>query len=305
MTPRIVSLLPSATEIVCALGLQNAIVGRSHECDFPASIEQLPVCTAPKAGGRDTRSIHASISAILREDISVYSVDGDRLRTLRPTHIVTQVQCEVCAASLRDVETAIADWSGAEPPSIVALNPQSLDDVFQDILRTASALGSAGAGQQIVQRMAARMDAVAAQAARLGIRPRVALIEWMEPLMTAGNWMPELVDIAGGSNVLSEAGKHSPWITWEELVGADPDIIIVMPCGFRIADSLRDWHLLAAQPCWRNLRAVRDCKVFVADGNQYFNRPGPRLAESAEILAEIIHGFPFGYEGKAWRRCDS
>lgn len=299
MTPRIVSLLPSATEIVCALGLQNAIVGRSHECDFPAAIERLPVCTAPKAGGRDTRAIHASISAILREDISVYSVDGDRLRALRPTHIVTQVQCDVCAASLRDVEAAIADWSGLEPPNIVALNPQSLDDVFQDILRTAAALDNAVAGKEIVQRMKDRMDLVSARTANRN-KPRVALIEWMEPLMVAGNWMPELVTIAGGSNVISEARKHSPWTTWQELEAADPDVIIVMPCGFRIADSLRDWHLLAHQ----NLRAAREGNVFVADGNQYFNRPGPRLAESAEILAEIIHGFPFGFEGKAWRRCD-
>ncbi len=303
MRRRIVSLLPSATEIVCALGLQDAMVGRSHECDFPTGIESLPVCTEPKAGGWDTRSIHAGIEAIVQNDISVYAVDGDRLRELRPTHIVTQVQCEVCAASLRDVEAAIADWNGSDAPHIVALNPQSLADVFDDIRHTASALGCAPSGERIVQRMQTRMDAVAMTVSQREARPRVALIEWMEPLMAAGNWMPTLVDIAGGTNVIGEAGKHSRWLTWEEFSAADPEVIIVLPCGFGIADSLRDWHLLAGNPLWPALRAVRDRQVFVADGNQYFNRPGPRLAESTEILAEIIHGFPMGFEGVAWRRC--
>ncbi len=283
MIPRIVSLLPSATEIVCALGFQDALVGRSHECDFPRGVERLPVCTAPKVGGADTRAIHASVSAILQDDISVYRVDSDLLRELQPTHIVTQIQCEVCAVSLRDVEAAIADWTGIAP-KLIPLNPQSLDDVFDDIRRTAAALGTDG--QSLVSAMRSKMQAIATSSPVQ--KPRVVIIEWIEPLMVAGNWMPALVAMAGGTDVLGDDGQPSSWITWDDLEGADPDIIIVAPCGFRIEDSQRDLHLLSSNPTWRSLRAVRDENVFVVDGNQFFNRPGPRLVESLEILAGIV-----------------
>jgi iron complex transport system substrate-binding protein len=286
VSARILSLLPSATEIVCALGFGRALVGRSHECDFPAGVERLPVCTAPKVGGADTRAIHESVSAVLQTHLSVYSVDAAVMRELRPTHIITQVQCEVCTVSLRDVEAAIADWSGIASPRIVALNPQSLDDVFDDIRRTARALSVDG--EALVRGMRARMDAIAGDAAAREPKPRVAIIEWLEPLMTAGNWMPELVRMAGGINLFGEAGKHSPWMTWEELCAADPHLIVVCPCGFRIDDSLRDWHYLEDRAEWRSLRAVREGQVVVADGNQYFNRPGPRLVDSLQILAEVI-----------------
>lgn len=283
MTPRIVSLLPSATEIVCALGFQGALVGRSHECDFPKGVERLPVCTAPKVGGADTRAIHASVSAILQDDISVYRVDSDLLRKLQPTHIVTQIQCEVCAVSLKDVEAAIADWTGIAP-KLIPLNPQSLDDVFDDIRRTAAALGTDG--QSLVNAMRSKIQAIAAfQHAQ---KPRVVIIEWIEPLMVAGNWMPALVAMAGGIDVLGADGQPSAWITWDDLVAADPDILIVAPCGFRIEDSQRDLHLLSSNPKWSSLRAVRNENVFIVDGNQFFNRPGPRLVESLEILAEIV-----------------
>jgi len=283
VTPRIVSLLPSATEIVCALGFQGALVGRSHECDFPKGVERLPVCTAPKVGGADTRAIHASVSAILQDDISVYRVDSDLLRKLQPTHIVTQVQCEVCAVSLKDVEAAIADWTGIAP-KLIPLNPQSLDDVFDDIRRTAAALGTDG--QSLVNAMRSKIQAIAAfQHAQ---KPRVVIIEWIEPLMVAGNWMPALVAMAGGIDVLGADGQPSAWITWDDLVAADPDILIVAPCGFRIEDSQRDLHLLSSNPKWSSLRAVRNENVFIVDGNQFFNRPGPRLVESLEILAEIV-----------------
>ena len=281
---RIVSLLPSATEIVCALGFQSALVGRSHECDFPAGVERLPVCTAPKVGGRDSREIHASVSAILEQDISVYRVDADLLRQLQPTHVVTQIQCDVCAVSLRDVEAAIANWTGMDAPRLVALNPQSLDDVFDDIRRTGAAIGADG--EALVCAMRSRMQAIASAAPSR--RPRVAVIEWIEPLMAAGNWMPTLVAMAGGIDVLGKEGQHSEWITWNDLAGADPDLIIVAPCGFRIEDSERDLHFLTANPLWQSLRAVRSQQVFIVDGNQYCNRPGPRLVESLEILAGIV-----------------
>jgi iron complex transport system substrate-binding protein len=282
--PRIVSLLPSATEIVCALGFEEALVGRSHECDFPRGIERLPVCTEAKVRGSDTRAIHSSVSAILQQDISVYRVDAEVLRELQPTHIVTQIQCEVCAVSLRDVEAAMANWIGTAP-QLIALNPQSLNDVFDDIRRTATALGADG--DSLVGSMRSKMDAIASSAPTTR-KPRMVIIEWIEPLMAAGNWMPALVAMAGAIDPLGSAGQHSAWITWDDLVRADPDIIVIAPCGFRIEDSQRDLHLLTEDERWQSLRAVRAERVFIADGNQFFNRPGPRLVESLQILAEIV-----------------
>jgi iron complex transport system substrate-binding protein len=241
----------------------------------------------------------------LQNDISVYRVDADLLHQLSPTHIVTQIQCEVCAVSLRDVEAAVAGWANG-PPLLVALNPQSLDYIFDDIRRTANALESATAGEALIETMRARINEIALATARCAEKPRVATVEWLEPLMPAGNWLPTLVDMAGGVNLLGEAGKHSSWITWSALVEADPDVILVFPCGFRMADIKRDWHVLTSHPLWPSLRAVRDHRVYACDGNQYFNRPGPRVVETLEILAEILHPdtFQFGHEGAAWQRCD-
>ena len=280
---RIISLLPSATEIVCALGFGDALVGRSHECDFPIGVERLPVCTAPKVGGADSRAIHASVSAILQNDISVYRVDSDLLRSLRPTHVVTQIQCEVCAVSLRDVEEALAGWTGAAP-RLIPLNPQSLENVFDDIRRTGAAIGADG--DSLAGAMRAKMQSIASSAGAR--KPRVVIIEWIEPLMAGGNWMPTLVSMAGGVDPLGAEDRPSAWITWDDLVQADPDIIVVAPCGFRVEDSQRDFHLLESHPEWQSLRAVRNGRVFIVDGNQYFNRPGPRLVESLEILADIV-----------------
>ena len=280
MMPRIVSLLPSATELVCALGFEEALVGRSHECDFPCGIERLPVCTEPKVRGGDTRAIHSSVSAILQQDISVYRVDTEVLRELQPTHIVTQIQCEVCAVSLRDVEAAMANWIGTAP-QLIALNPQSLDDVFDDIRRVGAALG--GDGEDLVRSLCSRMRTVTNPKP-----PRMVMIEWIEPLMIGGNWMPTLIEMAGGIDALGRPGEPSFWITWDDLVRADPDIVVIAPCGFRIEDSQRDLHLLTEDARWQSLRAVRMERVFIADGNQFFNRPGPRLVESLQILADIV-----------------
>ena len=298
MTPRIVSLLPSATEIVCSLGMQDALVGRSHECDFPAGIGALPVLTAPKVRtAGSSQEIHDSVESVLREDVSVYHVDAVLLRDLRPTHVVTQVQCDVCAVSLRDVENAFADWTDARAPRIVALNPSTLEDVYADIRRTACALEDPGAGERLVAEMRRRISDVESRSRALG-RPRVAAIEWMSPLMVAGNWMPELIEAAGGTSVLASAGRHSPWTPWPALQEADPDVILLLPCGFSMDRTGSDLPLLEAQPEWQSLRAVREGSVFITDGNQFFNRPGPRLADSVEIIAEILHPdvFAFGHE---------
>jgi iron complex transport system substrate-binding protein len=298
---RVVSLIASATEIVCALGRREWLLGRSHECDYPPSVAGLPALTAPKLDvhGR-SGDIDRQVKALLRDGLSVYRVDVDALRRIDPDVIVTQDQCEVCAASLADVEAALCDWTGRDV-EIVSLRPDSLADAWRDIGRVAAALGCPDEGAALVASLEARMRRVAERCAGLP-KPTVACIEWIEPLMAAGNWMPELVDMAGGVNLFGEAGRHSPWMTWDELCAADPDVIVVLPCGFDMPRVLQEMPALAARPGWRTLRAVRDSRVCVTDGNQYFNRPGPRLAESLEILAEILHPgrLDLGHRGTGW-----
>lgn len=305
MTPRVVSLLPSATEIVCSLGFEEALVGRSHECDFPAGVRELPVCTAAKVQPHaPSAEIHAAVQDILRNDVSVYEVDSELIRRLAPTHIVTQIQCEVCAVSVRDVEAALGDWIGSDAPRIVPLNPGSLDDVFHDIRRTADALGRAAAGDALVQSMGESIEEIARVAQTAEDKPRVATIEWLSPLMSAGNWMPELVERAGGVNLFGESGRHSGSLQWETLREADPEVLLIFPCGFSIAQTLRDMDKLTERAGWPDLRAVRTGDVFIMDGNHFFNRPGPRLVDSLRIIAEILHPdrFSFGHQNQAWVR---
>ncbi len=301
---RVVSLIASSTEMVCALGFEDRLVGRSHECDFPDSVKRLPVCTEPKIPTHGTSyEIDQRIKAILQEGLSVYRVHAEALKQLRPDVIITQTQCEVCAVSLRDVKEAVCDWLGSRP-EIVSLAPNALADVWADIGRVASAMGAPQRGDKLVLGLQQRMAGIAAKARALPEKPTVACLEWIDPLMAAGNWMPELVEMAGGVNLFGEAGRHSPWMTWEELREKDPEVIVVPPCGFDMARSRRDMPALTGRPGWTQLKAVRNKRVFLADGNQYFNRPGPRLAESLEILAELFHPsvFRFGHEGAAWQQ---
>jgi iron complex transport system substrate-binding protein len=301
---RIVSLIASATEIICALGCKEQLVGRSHECDFPPSVRELPVCTETKFNVEGTSyQIDQRVKAILQESLSVYRVDAEKLRSLAPDVIVTQAQCEVCAVSLREVERVVCQWLQA-CPKIVSLMPNALADVWADIERVADALGIPDQGARLVGRMRERMRPIGDMARVVCDKPTVACIEWIEPLMAAGNWMPELVEMAGGVNLFGAAGQHSPWMTWDDLCRADPDVVVVAPCGFDIERSRRDLAALTGQPQWPRVKAVRNRRVFLADGNQYFNRPGPRLVDSLEILAEILHPdvFSLGHEGSGWQR---
>ena len=304
MKHRIVSLIASATEIVCALGFEGRLVGRSHECDHPPSVARLPVCSASKveveAGGR---AIDGQVRAIVADGLSVYRVDAAVLDRLAPTVVVTQTQCEVCAVSLKDVEAAVRELVGSRP-RVVSLEPMSLPDIWSDIRTVASALGARERGEALVDRLAAGLDAVQARAAAAGTRPSIGCIEWIDPLMAAGNWVPELVERAGGADVLGRAGEHSGGLSIEALAAADPDVIAVMPCGWDIERSRREMPPLASHPVWPRLSAVRNGRVFMTDGNQYFNRPGPRVVESAEILADILHPehCDFGHRGRGWTR---
>lgn len=293
--PRIVSMISSATEIVHALGALPWMVGRSHECDFPDEVLPLPVCTAPRfAVDGDSREIDCLVKQTLAESISVYQVFDEVLERLQPTHILTQIQCEVCAVSLRDVERSIASRL-ASRPRVVSLQPFSLADVWDDFDRVAQSLEIELQGKRVVAKLQARMHAISISAQAAGARPRIACIEWIEPLMPVANWMPELIQMAGGRNVA--------WTTWDELVASDPDVILVMPCGFDIERAAREMHWLTDRPGWRDLRPVRNHRVYVADGNQYFNRPGPRLVESLQILAEVLHPQTFRpcLQGPGWR----
>ncbi len=299
---RIVSLIPSSTEIVCALGRESQLVGRSHECDFPEAVKQLPVCTEPKFNPEGSSyEIDRRVRAILHQALSVYRVHADVLKELRPDVVITQAQCEVCAVSLREVEEAVGEWVGSRP-QIVSLEPRTLSDVWAGIVRVAEALGVPERGTELVKNLKQRVFAIPAMARTLPPGPTVACIEWIDPLMAAGNWMPELVEMAGGINLFGEAGKHSPWMAWEELVQKDPNVIVVLPCGFDIKRTREEMPALTRRPGWSRLRAVQTGRVYVSDGNQYFNRPGPRLVESLEILAEVLHPavFRFGHEGTGW-----
>ena len=302
--PRIISLIASATEIVSALGFEDSMVGRSHECDFPPSVEGLPVCSSSKVDvDGSSRAIDDQVRSIVAEALSVYRVDGRLLDELAPTVIVTQTQCEVCAVSLKDVERAVCELVSSAP-RIVSLAPMDLGDVFDDIRTVAAALGRPERVERLNAELAERLDAIRERSSRLAERPTIACIEWIDPLMHAENWVPALVEIAGGRVMLGEAGRHSGYFEFEQMMEADPDVIAVMPCGFDIPRTAAEMAPLAAYPGWADLSAVRNGRVFLTDGNQYFNRPGPRVVESAEILAELLHPgvFDFGHRGSGWTK---
>ncbi len=301
---RIVSLLPSATEIVSAVGRRDALVGRSHECDFPAGVEALPVCTRPRVKlDGSSLEIDRKVKEIVRQVLSVYEVLDETLERVSPEVIVTQNQCEVCAVSLPEVEAAVRDRIGRDA-DIVSLTAESTAAVYDDIRRVAGALGAVEAGARVVDRMQGRFAEVSRRAAELDDRPRVACIEWADPLMAAGNWIPEFVEAAGGENLFGEAGEHSAWLDWDALTEADPDAIVLMPCGYDLGRTREEAELLSRDVRWRSLRAVREGRTYAADGNAYFNRPGPRLADSLEMMAEMLHPerFSFGHEGSGWMR---
>jgi iron complex transport system substrate-binding protein len=299
---KIISLLPAATEIVCALGLNDRLVGRSHECDFPAMVSSLPVCChADLPEGLSSSAIDKKVKSLLTDALSIYTVDREMIQALSPDFVITQAQCEVCAVSVTEVEQALAGLLD-KAAKIISLQPNRLADIFDNILEIANELEVPEKGEQLVEELQERIGIIRHKLKFIEVKPTVACIEWLDPLMISGNWVPGLVAVAGGVPVLVEEGNHSQFVQWIDIQLADPDVIIVMPCGFSIERTLREMDVLLQLPGFADLKAVKSKRLYVADGNQYFNRPGPRIVDSIEILAEILQPkqFFFGYEGNGW-----
>ena len=297
--PRIAALVPSATEIVAALGHAGSIVARSHECDWPPEVARAPACTRARIdASKPSGAIHEAVGKLLAAALSLYDLDTDILRAARPSHIVTQDQCDVCAVGLPEVEAAAAEFLEA-PVQIVSLAPMRLGDVWDDVARVGEAIGVDAA--PVRAGLLSRVAAIAERTKPLTPK-RVLTVEWSDPPMTAGNWVPELVALAGGIDTLGADGSHSPRITVDAVAAADPDAIVLMPCGYDLPRTVEDGRALLADPAWGRLRAARAGAVYATDGNAFFNRPGPRLVESLEILAEILHPahFAFGHQGTGW-----
>jgi len=285
---RIVSLLPSTTEIVAALGMQSHLVGRSHECDYPEGITSLPACTEPKFQPDGTSyDIDQRVKALLQEGLSVYRVDEEQLAALNPDLIITQDHCEVCAASVDEVKKAVHSQLGGHV-EVLSVSPTDLSSVVSSIRTIASAMGAEAEAEELTAQMKSELQQIQDNVSELNW-PSVLAIEWMEPLMSAGNWVPQLIQLAGGQPLASEAGEHSPWLEWKQVQQLNPQIITVMPCGYTLEQTLSEISVLTNRPGWSELRAVQNKQVYLLDGHHYFNRPGPRLVDSTHILAEILH----------------
>ncbi|WP_437673512.1 ABC transporter substrate-binding protein [Sorangium sp. So ce131] len=299
---RIASLLPSATEIVCALGARGDLVGISHECDFPEGLSGVPVLTRPRLRpARSSREIDAAVRDVLRDALAVYDIDLDALREARPDVIVTQDLCDVCAVSLDDVRAAVARLARRDV-RLVNLRPVRLDDIWADVRRVAEGIGRPAEGDALAERLRARAAAVAARAAAAPDRPRVLAVEWLDPVMIGGVWMPELIALAGGEPLVTRPGDHAPTLSPDDLAALDPDVVLIKPCGFPLERTLAEIDLLPRVLPWSSYRAAAQGRVFLADGNAFFNRPGPRIVESLEILAACVHPGLFAGERRAHAR---
>jgi len=287
---RIVSLLAAGTEILYALGLGDRVVGVSHECDFPEQVRAKPrvtktlvIAAAPSA------TIDVQVRNASAAGEPLYRIDVDKLQELRPELIVTQAQCDVCAVDVNDVMRLVEGDAELRDAKVVALNPTTLEGIFQDILVVARQAGVPAEGRQLVDHLRTRVESIRSQSSRADDRPRVVTLEWIDPPMVAANWMPELVAIAGGRCDLTTPGAKSAYTRWEDVRAFDPEVVVVMPCGFDLPRAVSESRILTRYPGWHDLTAVRDRRVFAVDGNAYFNRSGPRIVDSLEILARLIH----------------
>jgi len=292
---RICSLVPGATEVVAALGLQRDLVGISHECDYPPDLTQTPVMVRPRVESHRLSSaqIDEQVGSLLAEGTGLYELDESRLLAAQPDLIIAQDLCDVCAVTPSQLDRVIRTLSPA--PRMVTLNPQRLDDILEDIMVLGRALEREGTGRRFVAELHGRLDAVRANVASETVRPRVACLEWLSPLYTAGHWVPDMVDAAGGLDVLGTAGAASRKLDWETLSASAPEVIVLMPCGFTVARTRTELTAVTQHRRWADLPAVRRGAVYLVDALSYFSRPGPRLIDGVEQLAAIFHPARFGH----------
>jgi iron complex transport system substrate-binding protein len=288
VTVRIVSLLPSATDIVASLGLTDQLVGRTHECDWPPDVEHVPVMTsdALRTHEMTSREIHDAIGGAVHSGSSIYVLDDAALHAARPDLVITQELCEVCAVSYKDVQEAARVMD--TDTKVVSLEPHSIGDILSHVSLIGRLCGVEERAAEVVADARARLDALR-DAIGDRPRPRVASIEWLDPIFAAGHWVPEQVDWAGGDEVLGPQGVPSPDVPWQAVLDAQPDVIVLMPCGMPIERTLGELDTITSRDGWIDLPAVRDGRVFVVDASSFFNRPGPRVVRGAEILAALFN----------------
>ena len=289
---RIISLLSSATEMLFAIGLGDQVVAVSHECDYPAAAARLPKATRSFVDSQaSSAAIDEQVKSLHAAGAALYGLDCELIRKLSPDLIITQSQCDVCAVRHADVLELVASTPALRKAQVLALNPTSLKDVLDDILRIGRAADAEAEASKCVNGLSERIGRISQQCTMLEPheRLRVVCIEWIEPLMTAGNWTPQLIDLAGGISVLAAAGEHSGYIQWQAIVDEDPQVLIVAPCGFDLSRSLVESQRLLSMPGWNELAAIRSRRSYVIDGNAYLNRSGPRLVDTVEILAHLLH----------------
>lgn len=287
--PRIVSLLPAATEITAALGLMDHVVGVSHECDSPEEANKRPRVTHCPVhnAGLTSREVDEWVRRALRNNGTIYTIDEQLLRRLRPDLILTQKLCDVCAVGYGTVARLAETLPG--PPEVVNLEPSSLSDIFDDIRRVAKACGVTERAHKLVAELSARVEALRERAARIPNRPRCFLMEWVDPVFCSGYWGPELVEIAGGHDPLGRRHQPSAGIKWEAVLDARPEIMVLTLCGYNVDLARRDYELLRKFPGFDSLPAAQNGRIYIVDAKAYFSRPGPRIVDSLEILAGILH----------------
>jgi iron complex transport system substrate-binding protein len=285
---RIVSLLPSATEILYALGVGDQVVGITHECDFPPEVRGKPALIKPRVDPTAAPAeIDRQVSELVARGESIYAVDADLLASLAPDLIVTQDLCQVCAASPDDLATALSRFS--RPPRVLTLTPHSLADVWLDIIRTGEATKTSSRAEALAAELKAKVQAVACITVQVSARPRVACLEWLDPFYVGGHWVPEMVAIAGGEDVLGRAGHPSFKVSAGYIAKNNADVIIVMLCGYDAKRNAKEFTAAKFPPSWENLPAIRNRRIYAVDANSYFSRPGPRLADGVQLLAHLFN----------------
>ena len=301
--PKTISLLPAGTELISSIATADCLVGRSHECDWPTEVKSLPELTAARI---DPMGSSADIDRHVKDSGGnpLFSINESLLIQLAPDLILTQAACDVCAVDATRV-ISVADsirLEGGKSPRVLTLSPASLDDLFSDIVRVGVALGAPEQASHLISELKTRCEHITTQCgvlSRGNPKPNIALIEWLDPPMSAGNWVPEMIHMAGATDALGADAGKSHWIDWKDVAAADPDIVILIPCGFELERVLTEAKTPAVWPHLKDLRATREGKLFGVDGHHLFNRPGPRLVDSLEVLAELVHPKNFQFEATA------